>query len=222
MKERKKGVIVLDRLKLRNVHPALLARFYFKITGDLTGTADANSSHVDAFIKMLRGLRPNAGFHARDVWITREYDNIIFSNSARRTARCFSSRLIVPGVIEVSGIGAIFTASLLNAFPDFSVKDPATAYFDYDEILSKTEGEGLSVRPMRHGDRIVPLGMRGHKKIKEIFIEEKIPLTRRSAVPLLVSGDTVLWVAGIKHSDIYKVKKTTKRILKVEFTKAAF
>lgn len=240
--ERKKGVIVLDRLKVRNVHQALLARFFIKITEDLIGAADARSGdvgitpdggitpHVESFIKMLRGPRPNVGFHGHGVWVEREYDRIVFSNFAPVCARSFSLALPVPGTAEMPFSTEVFTASLLDKPPVFSRSDTATAYFDYDEIVRANllDGDGaLRLRSMRPGDRIIPLGMKGHKKIKEIFIEEKIPVAMRLTVPLVVSERTVdspplvLWLAGIRQSDLCKVKKTTKRILKMEFMKEA-
>ncbi|MBI5969906.1 MAG: tRNA lysidine(34) synthetase TilS [Deltaproteobacteria bacterium] len=220
--ERKKGVIVLDRLKLRSAHQAVLARFFVKITEDLIGAADTNSSHVETFIKMLRGAKPNAGFHAKGVWVEREYDRIIFSNFPPARARGFNLTLRVPGITELDGV---FTATLLDKPPVFSRSETETAYFDYDEICRANHLDGacaLRIRSMMPGDRIVPFGMKGHKKVKEIFIEEKIPTARRLYAPLVVSGDgvMVLWLTGIKQSDLCKVKKTTKRILKIEFKKA--
>ncbi len=50
------------------------------------------------------------------------------------------------------------------------------------------------------------LGLNGKKKIKDIFIEEKIPLKERNIYPLLVdSKDNILWIPNIKKSK-YNVK----------------
>ncbi len=231
---REKGVIVLDRLKVRSAHQALLTRFFAKITEELTGAADRHSSHVEAFIKLLRGPRPNAGLHGHGVWVEREYDRIVFSNFAPARAAGFSLTLPVPGAAELPFGAGVLTSSLIEnslraPLPAvFSNKDAATVYFDYNEVVGAglLDGDGaLTLRSMRPGDRIIPLGMKGHKKIKEIFIDEKVPLAQRSAVPLVVSGrgggspPVILWLAGIRQSDLCKVKKTTKRILKIGFRK---
>lgn len=65
----------------------------------------------------------------------------------------------------------------------------------------------LYVRNRRNGDYIVLKGMNKHKKIKDIYIDEKISPRKREISPLLVdSNDTILWVPGIKKS-IFDRKK---------------
>ena len=65
----------------------------------------------------------------------------------------------------------------------------------------------LYIRNKKDGDYIEQLGLNGKKKIKEIFIENKIPKDLRDNYPLLVdSNDTILWIPNIKKSK-YNVKK---------------
>ena len=66
----------------------------------------------------------------------------------------------------------------------------------------------LYLRNKKNGDCVSVLGLDGHKKVKDIFIEEKIPLDKRKQYPLLVdSNDTILWIPNIKKSK-YNVKKS--------------
>ena len=55
----------------------------------------------------------------------------------------------------------------------------------------------LTVRNFRRGDRFQPLGMAGHKKIKDLFIEKKVPLSIRARCPLLAMGEEILWIPGL-------------------------
>ena len=65
----------------------------------------------------------------------------------------------------------------------------------------------LYIRNKKEGDYIEILGLNGKKKIKDIFINEKIPLSIRDEYPLLVdSEDNILWIPNIKKSK-YNVKK---------------
>ena len=58
------------------------------------------------------------------------------------------------------------------------------------------------MRRRRPGDRFCPLGMRGAKKLKDFFIDRKIPYCERDKVPLVLDNDgKILWVAGIEISD---------------------
>jgi len=72
----------------------------------------------------------------------------------------------------------------------------------------------LTVRSRRPGDRFFPLGLGGQKKVKEVLIEAKIPRDARNAVPLVTdSRDRVVWLAGIRLDDRFRVGGTTKRTL---------
>lgn len=65
----------------------------------------------------------------------------------------------------------------------------------------------LYLRNKKNGDYIYVLGLNGKKKVKEIFIEEKIPKDKRENYPLLVDADdNILWIPNIKKSK-YNVKK---------------
>ena len=65
----------------------------------------------------------------------------------------------------------------------------------------------LYLRNKKDGDYIYILGLNGKKKVKEIFIEEKIPKDKRENYPLLVDADdNILWIPNIKKSK-YNVKK---------------
>lgn len=65
----------------------------------------------------------------------------------------------------------------------------------------------LYIRTRRYGDKIALKGTAGHKKIKDIFIDSKIPMQERELWPIVVDAtDTVIWVPGIKKSKFNKQK----------------
>ena len=75
----------------------------------------------------------------------------------------------------------------------------------------------LTVRARMEGDRMAPLGMKGYKKIKDIFIDEKIPFKMRYKIPVIAAADAeILWLCGIKVSDKAKLGPYTDKILKLE------
>ena len=63
----------------------------------------------------------------------------------------------------------------------------------------------------------MPLGMKGHKKLKDFFVDRKIPSRVRSRIPILAQGNRVVWVCGLRIDDRFKVGPRTKRILKISF-----
>ena len=92
-------------------------------------------------------------------------------------------------------------------------KNRYTKYFDYDKIRGS-----LQIRTRQTGDYLV-VDEAGHKKrLKEYFINEKIPLEKRDEILLLTCEAKVFWVIGGRISEDIKVSKDTKRILKVQIT----
>lgn len=85
-----------------------------------------------------------------------------------------------------------------------------TKYFDFDKIKNS-----ISIRNRRNGDKIIPLGMTGNKKVKDIFIDMKIPKEERDNIPILCFDDKIAWIIGIRISEEYKVTDKSKNILKV-------
>ena len=96
-----------------------------------------------------------------------------------------------------------------------SGKDTADCvYFDLDKISG-----GLCVRNRRQGDALSLKGMGGRKKLKEFFIDAKIPKHLRDTLPLLCcdDGKTILWVCGKRKCVGYDMDENTAKVIKCTF-----
>ena len=62
-----------------------------------------------------------------------------------------------------------------------------------------------------------PLGIKGTKKLKDIFINLKVPREERDIIPLICFDDEIAWIVGYKVSESFKITKSTKRVLKISF-----
>lgn len=59
----------------------------------------------------------------------------------------------------------------------------------------------LKVRTREFGDKIEIKNLGGHKKVKDILIDEKIPVEKRNNIPVVTdSKNTILWLPGLKKS----------------------
>lgn len=66
----------------------------------------------------------------------------------------------------------------------------------------------LYVRTRKHGDKMALKGTNGHKKVKDILIDSKIPMKDRELWPIVVdSKDTIVWIPGLKKSKFNKQKQ---------------
>lgn len=82
--------------------------------------------------------------------------------------------------------------------------------FDFDKISGN-----LFVRNRRQGDKIKSLGSSGTKKVKDIFIDKKIPNHKKDEIPIIVDEKKLIWIYGHYMSDDAKIDETTKTILKI-------
>ncbi|MCH2389308.1 MAG: tRNA lysidine(34) synthetase TilS [Nitrospinales bacterium] len=126
-----------------------------------------------------------------------------------------SKDINVPGSTETGFRGLCFNIKLV-AKKDVNLRSSSLskAYLDYDKT-----GPNLKMRFFRPGDRFIPLGMRGTKKLKSFFIDEKIPRNQRKSIPLLTSkNDDIIWVYEKRIGECYKVTDKTTNILLIEGT----
>ena len=94
-------------------------------------------------------------------------------------------------------------------------RDAYRAWVDPDSLQAP-----LTVRTRRPGDRFEPLGMEGHSvKLSDFMINEKIPQRARSTWPVLVSGDRIVWVPGLRLGEPFKLRKDSTRAIRLQLGK---
>ncbi len=83
---------------------------------------------------------------------------------------------------------------------------------DFDSL----EGR-LYLRHRKDGDAFMPLGMKGHKKIKDFFMDEKVPKEQRDEIWLICDDEKIIWVYGMRMNEICKITNKTENILLISF-----
>lgn len=91
--------------------------------------------------------------------------------------------------------------------PEIS-SDPMIATVDY-----RTVKFPLLWRQWKPGDSLVPLGMTGSKKVSDLLIDAQVPLSEKGRVTVVLSGDELVWVAGYRIADPFKVTGQTRTVL---------
>ncbi len=89
-------------------------------------------------------------------------------------------------------------------------KDKNTACFDADKIKFP-----ISLRSWQQGDRFVPFGMKGSKKLSDYFSDHKFSLLQKEQTLVLCSGDKIIWLIGERSDNRFRVDETTTKVLVV-------
>jgi tRNA(Ile)-lysidine synthase len=170
--------------------------------------------HAEALLGLIAAGPPQSRFSIPGGWeLIKEYETLRLAKAAPRSPPvCYSYPLAIEGEIEVREAGVkILSQRLFNA-PSGLPEDHWGAVFD----LACLTGP-LVVRNFRRGDRFQPFGMAGHrKKVKELFIDHKVPLSVRAVWPILAMGDEILWLPGYARSELGRITPATREFLRLK------
>lgn len=98
----------------------------------------------------------------------------------------------------------------VSELPDSLATPPDTAYITADALRFP-----LHLRQWQEGDWFIPLGMAGQKKVSDYLIDAKVPVTEKSRQGVLLSCETIVWLAGRRIDDRYKVRQDARRIIRI-------
>lgn len=160
-------------------------------------------------------IRWEAGMGVR---FLREYDGIRLYAPPPDSARFFhyiggqDSR----GTLQFAGAGMEiewWTTDRMAGPPSEAELAGSTVVFDREALRYP-----LTLRPRKQGDRMKPFGLNGSKKVKDIFIDAKIPAEQRRTWPVLTDAeDVILWLPGLTRSSHSMVTGNTGQFLCMTF-----
>jgi tRNA(Ile)-lysidine synthase len=108
--------------------------------------------------------------------------------------------------------GTYFFSNLKKDKDFFPDPDPFIAQLDAAELSFP-----LTIRTWKEGDYFYPLGMRKKKKIARFLIDKKLSRTEKEKAMVVLSGDRIIWLAGMRIDERVKVKSATGMIFVMKF-----
>lgn len=91
------------------------------------------------------------------------------------------------------------------------VPSSSVAYFD-----ARIADCELKLRKWKEGDRFQPFGMKGYKKLSDLFVDRKLSLADKREVRVVTADGEIVWVVGIRASDKFRVNETTSDVVIME------
>ncbi len=154
-----------------------------------------HDKHVLLLMKLILSKSPNSYIYLpNNIRVVKEYDFLKFVDEVQ---------LIDSYEMELGDYAILPNKKKLEKV-DLSCLENGN---DICRLSSQEVELPLYVRTRKHGDKISLYGMHGHKKVKDIFIDKKIPLQERELWPIVVdSKNQVIWIPGIKKSKFLKKK----------------
>ncbi|MDP2181729.1 MAG: tRNA lysidine(34) synthetase TilS [Actinomycetota bacterium] len=135
-----------------------------------------------------------------------EYGRMIVLRSGEGSPALAPSLLPIPGNLDLAGVGSLIAEEVdpsdTTGTPDSVVVDAGAA-------------EAFVVDRPRDGDRMRPLGLGGTKKLQDLLVDAKVPQRFRQTTPVVRDGESVVWVAGVRMAEEYRITGATIRAVRL-------
>jgi tRNA(Ile)-lysidine synthase len=214
-----KGAVIIDKKGLIALPPALQRHLLRRAVESAFGSLkDIEAGHIE---ELLHALCKPAGKVIGlpfGLSFSIEYDRYVLSGNEATLcpfpAPGRETKLKIPGRTRLPGWDVV--AEIISPSVDIKAKNIGfSACFDL-----ACSGASLTVRSRRPGDRFQPLGLERPKKLNEFMIDARIPRSWRRSVPLVASGERIIWVVGYRIDERFKVKTGTLQVLRLIFKPA--
>ena len=198
------GRRTIDIVRLLDLHPALQRRVVRR------AAPDTDAEHVEQILALARGGETGKTIHLLARLNARvEYGSLLIGRAPSSPAAMPPVVLRVPGVTDLPQrsmrMRAWVETEAPRAWPDgrtSCVVDPG-----------RLANENLIVRAPKAGDRFRPFGMRASKQLGDYFTDAKVPRAERTRAAVVIDGGNIVWVAGHRLDDRYRVTGNTQRFL---------
>ena len=208
----KPGEIRLDMNNLRKLE-STIARYIIrlvveKVKGDL---GQLSFNHVHEVLDKVDATETWELHLPGGLFVIGDRGQMIFCREkpSVNEAKPFKYQLTIPGEVRIAEVGRLIRGSYVDKLEQKS--DPLAVYLDYNTL-----GKEVCVRSKQTGDRFIPFGVKGTKKLQDFFVDEKVPAAERERVPIVESAGKIVWVAGLRLDDRARVTDKTKKIVKLE------
>ena len=183
---------------------------------------DITNIHIDGVDKLCNKQVGKKIELPYDMIAKREYDGIYFFTKGKmKKEKGNIGEVKISPVFDIDSIydlknGYIIKAKLIN-LDEINIKIPEKTYtkwLDYGKIENT-----LIIRRRISGDYLQINKQGGTKKLKDYFIDRKIPSDERDNILLLADGSHIIWVPGYRISEKYKITNDTTTVLEIELVR---
>lgn len=216
-----KGKDIFISNEILTLDEVIIEEVLHKALSEAAGRArDIGSVHISYLLELFSkqvGREIDLPYQVRAF---REYKGIRLKGSANKSESGESTQVLPELLLHTEDVEGISTVTseednIRLTFEDGSVKNlsqnSCIRWFDYDKIA-----ENVMVRFKEEGDFLVISPEGDKKKLKKYFVDSKIPSDKRGGIPLVVSGNDVLWIIGYRTGEGARITKSTKKLLKME------
>lgn len=212
----KENSVEISLPKYSNLHNAIKVRVLRSAIKHIIGDTNfVDQKHIEDIIELECESKLNKMLNLpRGIFAYRRKNIIILTTKEIVSEEIdFCYNIPSNGFIKIKELNLVLETQKMSIDRYKSIKlDKTSKGFDFDKIKG-----GIVVRSRKQGDKIKLAG--GSKKVKDLFIDLKIPREDRCKVPVITDDEGILCVGDYKTSENYKIDSETKEVLKISFKK---
>lgn len=216
LKKVENDCLYLPILGINKLHMSLKTRMFRLAAEELVKKAVLEYKHINSIIELMENSETGKQLMLPEgIVVSKSYNQLIFTLKDAEEDNAYYYML---NVNDTTYIPELLGEIRLKLVPRQELaeipRETLIKAFDWDKVKNQ-----LIVRNRKPGDRFMPLGLKGHKKLKDFFIDLKVERGERDTIPLICDGDEIMWIVGYRISEEYKIRKETNTVLIVEFIK---
>ncbi|WP_017187035.1 tRNA lysidine(34) synthetase TilS, partial [Alkalibacillus haloalkaliphilus] len=188
----------------------LQRRGFHLILNYLSVNTNRNQDFYPSFLDWLSSNQPNSTWSPNEQWrAIKSYDECTITVESHETLTPYNIELNLGGKATLSN-GWTLSVELYD--------DTQQVDLNHQLLINVDETDlPLTIRSRMPGDRVKPLGLKGSKKVKDIFIDEKIPKMKRDSWPIVESKQgEIIWIPFIVKSEFVSRTGALKLKLTIE------
>jgi tRNA(Ile)-lysidine synthase len=191
----------------------ILRRVLRRAIDETKGLRGMEFVHIEDTIDLIKkGRHGDRLYLPKGLRVIKNYSTLVLTSEVPR--RLETRVLSVPGEVVLRDISVVMKATVENV-EDRDVERKTAAVFDADKV-----GTALTIRPREKGDIFYPIGFGKKKKLQDFFVDEKVPRDERDSIPIVASGNDIVWIAGYRGDERFRVTRETIRYLKIQIHRA--
>lgn len=204
------------------LHPALQRHVLRRLVHTLLEhRRDFDAGHIEMMVEALR-----TAAHSKAGMVDRFPHGVALLSDNRRFGLRVGDQLEQPdpyhAILPVPGSTQIppglLSAHYLDGISRQDLNRRLTVCGPYHALCDASLiPKQLLVRSWLPGDRMAPLGMSGHRKLQDLFVDRKVPEVQRHRIPIIEDGDQIVWVPGVATDRAARVTERTTHVAHLRF-----
>ncbi len=208
---------ILKLTEMKSLHPSIVKRIINIIIKKLKGNIDNfYYKHYNDIMKFIEAKETGDILDLPDnINIKISYDKLIIMKGTFSKIEEYSKLIEDEGEYLLPYNQKLKFEIIPKRLDWRNYKDKNICLIDFNKVEFP-----LKVRNRRNGDTFIPLGMDGHKKVKDFFIDKKVPGYMRDKIPIVFDGKgNLLWICGYRMDERIKLGKSSQKTILIKYQK---